>query len=66
LLLFEDDKLPETYLIPAIAWKTPSSLLCDKDYEGLKSKPEYGLNLSKKNLPLLREFMIEEILMTTL
>lgn len=66
LLLFKDEKLPNVYLIPAMAWKTPSSLLCDKDYEGLKSKPEYGLNLSKKNLPLLREFAIEEIEMSTL
>lgn len=61
LLLFEDGKLPDAYLIPAMAWKTPNTLLCDKDYEGLKSKPEYGLNLSKKNLPLLREFVLEEI-----
>lgn len=56
LLIFEDGKLPETYLIPATAWKTPNELLCDKDYEGLKSKPEYGLNLSKKNMPLLEEY----------
>jgi hypothetical protein len=62
LLLFEDDKLPETYLIPARAWKTPNELLCDKDYDGLKSKPEYGINLSKKNRTLLDAFKIEEIL----
>jgi len=66
LLLFEDGKLPDAYLIPAMAWKTPNTLLCDKDYEGLKSKPEYGLNLSKKNLPLLREFVLEEIVMSIL
>lgn len=62
LLLFEDDELPEVYLIPATAWKTPDELLCDKDYDGLKSKPEYGLNLSKKNRLLLEDFKIEEIL----
>lgn len=66
LLLFEDGQLPETYLIPATAWKTPGILLCDKDYEGLKSRPEYGLNLSKKNLPMLGEFKLEEILMSIL
>ena len=64
LLLFEDDKLPEVYLIPATAWKTPDELLCDKNYDGLKSKPEYGLNLSKKNRLLLEEFKIEAILMS--
>ena len=62
LLLFEDGKLPDAYLIPAKAWKTPSALLCDKDYEGLKSKPEYGLNLSKKNMHLLREYKLEDIM----
>ena len=62
LLIFENGKMPEAYLIPAIAWKTPNELLCDKDYQGLKSKPEYGLNLSKKNLPILRKFEIEEVI----
>ncbi len=62
LLLFEDGKLPETYLVPASAWKVPNDLLCDKDYEGLKSKPEYGLNLSKKNMHILKPFNFEEVL----
>ena len=62
LLLFEDDKLPEVYLIPATAWKTPDELLCDKNYDGLKSKPEYGLNLSQKNRSILGKFKIKEIL----
>ena len=61
LLLFEDGKLPETYLIPAIAWKTPNKLLRDKNYEGLNSNPEYGLNLSRTNMPLLHPFKIEDV-----
>ena len=64
LLLFEDGKLPETYLIPSTAWRTPNGLLCDKDYDGLKSKPEYGLNLSKKNMPLLEPYRIGEVLLS--
>lgn len=62
LLLFEDNELPEVYLIPATAWKTPDELLCDKDYDGLKSNPEYGLNLSQKNRSILGKFKIKEIL----
>lgn len=62
LLLFEDGKLPEAYLIPATAWKNPNKLLCDKDYDGLKSKPEYGVNLSKKNMLLLQEFKLEDVI----
>lgn len=61
ILLFEDGTLPDACLIPAKAWKTPNALLCDKDYEGLKSKPEYGLNLSKKNMHLLQEYKLEDV-----
>jgi hypothetical protein len=64
LLLFEDGKLPETYLISSTAWKTLNDLLCDRNYEGLKSKPEYGLNLSKKNMPLLQPYKLEEVLIS--
>jgi len=42
LLIFEDGKFPESYLIPATAWETPNELFCDRDYVGLKSKLEYG------------------------
>lgn len=62
LLLFEDGRLPDVYLLPATAWKSPNELLCDKDYEGLKSKPEYGLNLSRKNIYLLESFRFETAL----
>lgn len=66
LLTFEDGKMPDVFLIPATAWKHPNELLCDKDYEGLKSKPEYGLNLSKKNMPLLAPYKIEEAIVSIL
>lgn len=62
LLLFEEGKLPEIYLIPATAWKTTNELICENDYTGLKSKPEFGLNLSKKNLFLLKPYNFEETL----
>jgi len=66
LLLFEDARLPEIYLIPATAWKNPSDLLCDKDYKGLKRKPEYGLNISKKNMPLLQLYKFEKVIISLL
>jgi hypothetical protein len=31
------------------------------DYEGKKSKPEWGLNLSKRNLPLLSHFAFDDV-----
>ncbi len=66
LLMFEDGKMPDVFLIPAIAWRHPNELFCDKDYEGLKSKPEYGLNLSKKNMPLLAPYKIEKAIVSIL
>lgn len=66
LLLFKDGMLPETYLIPATAWKFPNDLLCYKKYDGLKSKPEYGINISKKNMPLLEQYKFEEVITSLL
>jgi len=62
LLIFEDGKFPESYLIPATAWETPNELFCDRDYVGLKSKLEYGLNISKKNMKLLQEYKMEDVI----
>ena len=56
LALFENGKLPSLYLIPAKSWQTPDALLVDRKYEGLKSKPEWGLNLSHKDVGLLEEY----------
>ena len=64
LLLFSEGELPDFYLIPASAWQTPNALLCEKEYEGLKSKPEYGLNLSKKNMQMLQTFKMENTFRT--
>lgn len=52
---------PNMYLIPAMAWQTPDALLVERNYETAKSKPEYGLNLSNKNLPLLARFQFDDM-----
>ena len=52
---------PELFLIPSEAWLTPNKLLVSHDYVGKKSKPEWGINLSKKNLPLLEEYRFDNI-----
>lgn len=61
LLLFEDGALPVCYVIPAQVWKAPDGLFVDRNYDkpGQHSKPEWGLNLSKKNLPLLEPYRLE-------
>ena len=66
LTLLHQGREPEIFLIPSKRWMSPNSLFVDRDYEGKKSKPEWGLNLSKKNRALLEEYsfpiMLHEII----
>lgn len=62
IVIFNEKKIPDLYLIPAIFWKTPNELLVSRDYEGKRSKPEWGINISKKNMLLLESFRIEKII----
>ena len=39
----------DLYLIPSLAWRTPSPPFADRDYEGKKSEPEYGLTISPEH-----------------
>lgn len=58
--VFIGGALPDLYLIPATTWCETNSLFVSHDYEGLKTKPEWGLNLSMKNKPLLAPFEFEK------
>ena len=59
LALFGTGRWPDLYLIPSTAWEAPNALFVERAYEGLKSKPEWGLNLSRRNLPLLEPYRFE-------
>lgn len=52
---------PDLYVIPSMAWKAPNELFVSRDYEGLKSKPEWGLNLTKRNMALLAPFALDRV-----
>lgn len=56
LVVFYEGVEPKLYLIPSKRWRTPDSLLVDHEFIDKKSKPEWGINLSKKNLPFLEEY----------
>ncbi len=56
LVIFTEGHLPELYLVPSIIWRNPDTFFVSRDYEGLKSKPEWGLNISKKNIVLLEPY----------
>lgn len=58
--LFSDGKQPDLYLIPSCAWETPNALLVSRDdVEGLASEPEWGLNISAKNMAVLESYSFE-------
>jgi hypothetical protein len=62
LVLFGDEKMPELYVIPAKTWQNLNSLFVSRDYEkpGQKSSPEWGINLSEKNLEILCDYKFEK------
>lgn len=57
-LLFEG-RQPRLYLVPSTVWLAPDSIFVDRNYEGLKSKPEWGLNVSQKNMATLEPYAFE-------
>jgi len=64
LAILNQEEPPKLFLIPSNAWKSPNSLFTDKDYEGKKSKPEWGLNLSKKNMGQLEMYRFDRVIET--
>ncbi len=53
---------PEMFLINSVAWLTPNTLLVSRDYEGKQSEPEWGINLSQKNLPILEQYRFDKVI----
>ena len=61
LAILNEGKEPNLYLIPSTAWLKPNDLFKDKNYEGMQSKPEWGLNISGKNMPLLKDYSFSQV-----
>lgn len=63
LLRLNDGEHPAAYLFPADTWgKGDSSIFVYHSYEGKKSKPEYGINISRKNMAQLEKFKLENMI----
>lgn len=63
LLLLNDGEHPTAYLFPADTWESgDNKIFVYHSYEGKKSKPEYGLNISNKNIPKLESFKLENMI----
>ena len=56
LVLLREGEEPSMYMIPASAWSEPQPPFSSRDYEGLKSEPEYGLTISRETLQALEHF----------
>ncbi|MFJ8531678.1 hypothetical protein [Bacillus sp. NPDC094106] len=59
-VLFNEGKEPDFYLIPSTVWEKPNGVFVSRDYEGLKTEPEWGINISEKNLPELERYRFEK------
>ena len=64
LVLLDNHRMPTIYFIQSTEWLTPNDLLKDRDYksEGQSSKPEWGINISKKNFELLKQYDITKFI----
>ena len=54
--LLLERKPPELYLVPSVVWQSPNGVFVERNYEGLKSLPEWGLNISQRNMPALSPY----------
>ena len=59
ILIFNPGEPPAHYLIPSTEWLVPNKLLVDRNYEGLKSTPEWGINISGKNMPIMETYAFD-------
>lgn len=59
VVLFSIGAVPDLYIVPMTAWNTVDPLLRSRDYPGKKSKPEWGINVSARNRPLLEKYRFE-------
>jgi hypothetical protein len=64
LVLFFEANAPDLFLIPSLIWERPDNVFVSRDYsdEGQVSKPEWGLNISKKNMDKLEPYRFQKTL----
>jgi len=63
VVLFTNHERPKIYLIPTVEWQQPNALFVDRDYKGKKSKPEWGIYLSQKNMKIMEDYLFEKMIL---
>jgi len=64
VVIFREDEPPHLFLLRSTLWQHPNPLFASRDYMGLKSRPEWGLNLSRGNWPILAEHDFDKVVQT--
>ena len=60
VVMLLDGKQPKLHLVPSGVWREPNRLFVSRDYgPPRKSPPEWGINLSQRNYPLLVQFSFD-------
>ncbi len=57
--LLNEYEPPSLFLIPSVVWRRPNKVFVSRDYQKLKSRPEWGLNVSKRNSRFLDPYKFE-------
>ena len=55
-------KSPALYLIPEDTWRSPNALSLDRGFKENLSAPEWGLNLTEKQMPLLEPYVVDNMI----
>ncbi len=62
IVIFDAGESPKLFLVPATVWLNRNALFVSRDYgPPKKSKPEWGISLSRKNYPLLQAYAFENV-----
>jgi hypothetical protein len=61
VVFFLPNQAPDLFLISSMAWCTPNRCFVSRDYEGKKSKPEWGLSVTPTTYAMLAEYSFERI-----
>lgn len=65
LVEWQNEQPISLYLIPTSEWNTGKwNILKDKDYEGLKSEPEWGIDINQSNKYELNNFQFSKFINT--
>ena len=62
ILLFQDFHEPDILVIPSLDWQSSNTLLVSRDYEGKKSKPEWGFSITNRNRDLLLKYQFDNVI----